>query len=72
MQQGTICRLIRDKGFGFIRCVNGDEVFFHRTALDGVAFDQLHEGQAVDVDVEPEANSLKGPRARRVILDANW
>ena len=33
MNTGTIVRLIRDRGFGFIRMENGEEIFFHATGM---------------------------------------
>ena len=33
MASGTIKRLVRDRGFGFIRDDNGQEWFFHRSAV---------------------------------------
>ena len=59
---GTIKRLVRDRGFGFIRDDGGQEWFFHRSAVQG-SFDQLNEGQRVSFDEEPSA---KGPRAGNV------
>jgi len=60
MATGTIKRLVRDRGFGFIMGQDGVELFFHRSALQGEGFDTLTEGQAVEFDVE---NGQKGPRA---------
>ncbi len=60
MATGTIKRLVRDRGFGFILGHDGVELFFHRSALQGEGFDTLTEGQAVEYDVE---NGQKGPRA---------
>jgi hypothetical protein len=34
--QGTVDRVVADEGFGFIIGPNGEEYFFHRTALKGV------------------------------------
>ena len=62
MPGGTIKRLVRDSGFGFIRDEGGHEWFFHRSAVDG-SYDDLTEGQRVDFDEEPSA---KGPRAGNV------
>jgi CspA family cold shock protein len=62
MPGGTIKRLVRDRGFGFIRDDGGQEWFFHRSAVEG-NFDQLNEGQRVSFDEEPSA---KGPRAANV------
>src|SRR6476646_6820693 len=62
MPGGTIKRIVRDRGFGFIRDDGGQEWFFHRSAVQG-SFDQLNEGQRVNFDEEP---SGKGPRAGNV------
>jgi CspA family cold shock protein len=62
MPGGTIKRLVRDRGFGFIRDDGGQEWFFHRSAVQG-DFEQLREGQRVSFDEEP---SDKGPRAGNV------
>ena len=62
MSTGTIKRLVRDRGFGFIRDDGGQEWFFHRSSVQG-NFDQLNEGQRVQFDEEPSA---KGPRAGNV------
>ena len=44
---GTIKRLVSDKGFGFILAGDGAEYFFHSSACQQTAFDDLREGQAV-------------------------
>ncbi len=66
--QGTIKRLIRDRGFGFIRGEDGQEVFFHRSALQGVDFDGLREGEKVEFDLE---RGNKGLRAVNVRANAS-
>ena len=63
MNKGTIKKLIRDKGFGFISDTDGKDVFFHRTSIADGNFDALSEGQEVTFEVE---NSPKGPRAVNV------
>lgn len=62
MAQGTIKKLISDKGFGFIAS-GGKELFFHHSSLEGVNFDDLQEGQSVDFT---EGQGPKGPRAENV------
>lgn len=61
--QGTIKRVIRDRGFGFIRSSEGQEVFFHRSGLQNLNFDSLKEGDAVEFEME---RGEKGPRALNV------
>ena len=65
MANGTIKRLVRDRGFGFIRDDGGQEWFFHRSAVRGAVFELLREGQRVEFTVE---ESPKGPRAGDVRL----
>ena len=62
MPQGTIKKLIADKGFGFISGERG-ELFFHHTALEGTAIETLQVGQAVTYT---EGSGPKGPRAENV------
>jgi CspA family cold shock protein len=61
--QGTIKRVVRDRGFGFIRSSDGQEVFFHRSSLQQMDFDGLKEGDTVEFEVE---RGEKGSRATNV------
>jgi CspA family cold shock protein len=61
--QGTIKRVVRDRGFGFIRSTDGQEVFFHRSGLQQMDFDGLKGGETVEFEVE---QAEKGPRAINV------
>lgn len=62
MPQGTIRKLITDKGFGFIEGEKGD-LFFHHSSVEGSKFEELREGQSVEFD---EGRGPKGPRAENV------
>lgn len=62
MELGKI-KKVSDRGFGFIKTSAGEEVFFHRSECQTLAFDALSEGQEVAFDREP---SVKGPRARNI------
>ena len=62
MPQGTIKKLIAEKGFGFING-NGGEIFFHHSALVGTTIEALREGQSVEYE---EGRGPKGPRAENV------
>ena len=62
-RDGSIWKLKRDRGFGFIRCADGD-YFFHAQAVRGaVPFDDLLEGQRVRFTA---ADTGRGPRAEDV------
>jgi CspA family cold shock protein len=60
---GTVKRLVRDKGFGFVAAADGSEYFFHQSACANGQFDQLREGQAVTFKT---GQGPKGPRAEDV------
>lgn len=64
MAEGTIKRLM-DKGFGFIDTGTDKDLFFHNSALEGVTFDQLREGERVSFT---EGQGQKGPCAENVKL----
>jgi CspA family cold shock protein len=63
---GTIKRLVRPRGFGFIRDDQGMEFFFHRSAVTGTGsgYDALQEGGRVAFDEQD--GGAKGPRAINV------
>ncbi len=64
MPQGTIKKLVTDRGFGFIEGERG-ELFFHHSAVEGASIEELRVGQAVTYD---EGRGPKGPRAENVKL----
>jgi CspA family cold shock protein len=63
--KGTIKRLIRDKGFGFVQAENGTEYFFHQASCVDGNFDSFREGQTLTFDM---GQGPKGPRAENVRL----
>ena len=65
MEFGTINKKVSDRGFGFIKVGDGNEVFFHKSECLTLPFDSLTEGQEVAFDRE---SNERGPRARNVRL----
>ncbi len=64
MEQGKISRIVADRGFGFISREGQDkDLFFHSKELQGVAFEELREGDSVQFEV---SESPKGPNATKV------
>ena len=50
---GQVLRLRPDKGFGFVKCEDGAERFFHRSRCEETApFDQLKVGDYVKFRLE--------------------
>ncbi len=64
MPKGTI-RRIMDRGYGFIKTEEEEDLFFHRNDLEGVEFNNLSEGQEVEFekgqgrDGRPQAVKVK-------------
>ena len=65
MPDGTIKRVVHERGFGFISGEDGTEYFFHRSAIPN-DFDSLHPGQRVSFQVE---SGPRGPRASSVRVE---
>jgi len=67
MPTGEIKRLERSRGFGFIRPAGASEdVFFHSSALQGLVFDELNEGQTVEFEQEADPRDARRSRAVNV------
>lgn len=61
---GTIKWFNQEKGYGFISCDNGNDVFVHYSHVKEKGTDKdLHEGENVSFDIEQGA---KGPMAINV------
>lgn len=62
---GTIKRLT-DKGFGFIAAEGQEkDLFFHSTALVGVQFNELREGDLLSFEVERSEKGLNAVNVKR-------
>lgn len=61
--EGSIKKLVSDRGFGFIDDGSGKNVFFHGSSLTEGSFGLLRVGQKVTFEVE---QSDRGPRAANV------
>ncbi len=69
MAKGTITRIVRDRGFGFIQLDGAtEEVFFHSSAVEQPTFDELNEGQQVEFETEPDSRQPQRSRATHVKL----
>ncbi len=64
MPKGTI-KKIMDRGYGFIKGEQEEDLFFHRNDVEGVEFNSLREGQEVEFeqgqgrDGRPQALKVK-------------
>lgn len=60
--QGKIKKLIRERGFGFITTTDGQDIFFHHSALVGADFKTLTEDTGVEFNLE------RGPKGHRASI----
>ena len=65
MANGTVKWFNDRKGFGFIEVEDGSDVFVHHSAINGMGFKSLNEGDRVTFDIE---QGQKGPAAVNVNL----
>ncbi|MGB2695116.1 MAG: cold shock domain-containing protein [Dehalococcoidia bacterium] len=67
MATGTIKRLVKDRGYGFIQPEgSSQEVFFHKSSLESGTFEDLAEGGTVEFESEPDPKQPDRNRAARV------
>ena len=53
-----------EKGYGFIECEDGEDVFVHFTAIQGSGFRTLNEGEDVSFEI---VQGDRGPQAANVV-----
>ncbi|MBZ5699779.1 MAG: cold-shock protein [Acidobacteriia bacterium] len=50
-QQGIVKWFNASKGYGFIQCQSGEDVFVHFSAIQAEGYKSLNEGQSVEFEV---------------------
>ena len=60
MATGTVKWFDANRGYGFIRPEQGEDVFVHISAVEASGLQTLQDGQAVEFDIE---QGRKGPQA---------
>jgi cold shock protein len=68
--RGKIKKMVRDRGFGFIRGDDGKEVFFHRSGLNGADYDALSEGDSVEYVIQEGPRGARAEHVRSVGAEA--
>jgi cold shock CspA family protein len=60
---GTVARIFIERGYGFILTGEGEEIYFHRNALQDLDFGSVAPGLPVELEIEPDR---RGAQAARV------
>ena len=63
MEKGKVKWFNAEKGYGFIECEDGKDVFVHFSAINMDGYKALQEGESVQFDV---IEGSKGPQAATV------
>jgi len=63
MARGTVKWFNDQKGYGFISADGANEVFVHHSAIEGIGFRTLHEGEKVEFEIR---TSERGAEATHV------
>jgi|SRR5690606_18768235 len=61
--RAIVSRIYPDEGYGFLRTINGREIYFHKNSLINMKFEELQEGRGVRFF---EEDGEKGPQASTV------
>ena len=64
MATGRVKWFSNQKGYGFITTDSGEDVFIHYSAIEGVGFKSLDEGEEVEFEV---VQGPKGYQAENVV-----
>ena len=68
MSEGKVKWYDKKKGYGFILCEDGSDIFVHYTDFANLSMRTLNDGQDVTFEV---AAGEKGPRAQNVALKSS-
>lgn len=67
MSVGVIQTITKDRGFGFIKCGDSNQLFFHYSKIQDVPFTTLREGQNVRFKVSLTPKGLEAVKVKVVV-----
>ena len=66
MESGTVKWFNRTKGYGFIECEGGEDVFVHYSALEQDGFKTLDQGDKVEFEVVEGPKGLQAANVKKL------
>lgn len=67
--KGTVKMFNKEKGFGFIRAEDGQDVFFHYSAIVMDGYKTAAEGELVEFDREESDRGLRASNVRKAAAE---
>lgn len=64
--KGTVKMFNKEKGFGFIRAEDGQDYFFHYSALIMDDYKTAEKGEAVEFEVQESDRGLRATNVKKV------
>lgn len=64
--KGKVIRFNKNKGFGFIKAEDGNDVFFHYSALVMEGFKDIAVESEVEFDVEETEKGLRAANVKKI------
>lgn len=64
--KGTIKMFNKEKGFGFIRAEDGNDVFFHYSSLVMDGFKTVEQGEEVSFELEQSDRGLRAANIKKL------
>ena len=65
--RGSLTRLVKKAGYGFILGEDGCEVYFHQASLEGVDFRSLSVGEWVEYEVQFGPEPLRALKVKPIL-----
>lgn len=64
--KGKVLRFNKNKGFGFIKGEDGNDIFFHYSQLVMDGFKDIAEGSDVEFDLEESPKGLRANNVKKI------
>lgn len=64
--KGEVLRFNKDKGYGFIKGEDGNDIFFHYSQLVMEGFKDIAVGSKVEFDVEESPKGLRANNVKKI------